>query len=151
MTSLDTEGVLSWNLPSQLTLELSRTPVSQPHLFPHKGRQSPQEHKKIQNGGWAESGTEAEKFLKEKLDEREGKREEAVPPTGKVHFSRIITKKFRGCSRHGKSLSVFKSHFLSQTFALFPVTKRKEAATHEVSGMHPREPQLSLGEASVWL
>lgn len=60
-------------------------------------------------------------------------------------------KKFRGCSRHGKSLSVFKSHFLSQTFALFPVTKRKEAATHEVSGMHPREPQLSLGEAFVWL
>ena len=46
-----------------------------------------------------------------------------------MHFSEITTTKFRGCSRHGKSFSVFKSHFLSQTFILFAVAKRKRPAT----------------------
>lgn len=51
------------------------------------------------------------------------------PPTGKVHFSEITTAKFRGCSRRGKSFSVFESHFLSQTFILFAAAKRKGPAT----------------------
>lgn len=70
-------------------------------------------------------------------------------PTGKVHISERTTTKFRSCSRHGKSFSVFKSHFLSQTFTPFAVAKRKGPATREVSGMHPREPQLSCRAAIV--
>lgn len=46
-----------------------------------------------------------------------------------MHFSEITTTKFRGCSTHGKSFRVFKSHFPSQTFILFAIAKRKGPAT----------------------
>lgn len=80
---------------------------------------------------------------------REREEGDDLLPTGKVHISEITTTKFRSCSRHGKSFSVFKSHFLSQTFTPFAVAKRKGPATREVSGMHPREPQLSCRAAIV--
>lgn len=63
---------------------------------------------------------------------REGGKKEgrwSKPPIGKVHFSETITTKFRGCSGPSKSFSIFKSHFLSQTFILFAVAKRKGPAT----------------------
>lgn len=87
--------------------------------------------------GWGEEGKERRSLGDDLL------------PTGKVHISEITTTKFRSCSRHGKSFSVFKSHFLSQTFTPFAVAKRKGPATREVSGMHPREPQLSCRAAIV--
>lgn len=70
-------------------------------------------------------------------------------PTGTVHISETTATKFRSCSIHRKSFSVFKSHFLSQTFTPSAVAKRKRPTTREVSGMHPREPQLSCRAAIV--
>lgn len=149
---LDFKGGGGFPVPLQLRIRLLRplpSPPVESSSSPGPGVHQAQRRKGEPGWGVKRGGTEVEKFHSKG---RDGVREEGKGgsklPMGKVHFSEITTK-FRGCSRHGKSFSVFKSHFPSQTFTLLAVAKRKGAATREVSGMHLREPRRSCSAAIV--